>query len=208
MPRPPATEPAVRPQPVTPAKPAPAKAATPERPTSGGAKAERGTEVAAVEAKPRSTRREGDPKRGTEKSAAEKTGADKVGAEPGGDGKRGKRDAAAAKADAAKPDKKAAAKTAPKREPKDEPRIWVQVAGGANESDLPKAWSAARAKAPALARRDGYSTPLRATNRVVTGPFKSEAEAQALVNKLGKEGLSAFTFKSASGQKVTKLPAK
>ncbi len=52
-------------------------------------------------------------------------------------------------------------------------RIWVQVAGGANEDDLPKAWAAAKAKAPALAGKSGWKTPLRATNRVLTGPFKT-----------------------------------
>ena len=103
-----------------------------------------------------------------------------------------------------KVDKKARAKP----EPKEEARIWVQVSGGAFAGDLPKAWATVKAKAPALAKRDGYATPLRATNRVVTGPFKSEAEAQALVNQLSKQGVSAFTFKSSAGQKVTRLPAK
>jgi Flp pilus assembly protein TadD len=114
-----------------------------------------------------------------------------------------KKDANAKSADKpARADKKA------KPEPKDGPRIWVQVAGGAFEGDLPKAWAAVKSKAPALAKRDGYSTPLRATNRVVTGPFKSEAEAQALVNQLSKQGVSAFTFTSAAGQKVTRLSGK
>ncbi len=90
----------------------------------------------------------------------------------------------------------------------DPPRVWVQVAGGAYEGDLPKAWAAVKAKASALAGRQGYSTPLRATNRVVTGPFKSDQEAQAFVNALGKQGVSAFTFTSSAGQKVTRLPTK
>lgn len=87
-------------------------------------------------------------------------------------------------------------------------RIWVQVAGGANESDLPKAWSAAQKKAAALKGRQAYSTPLRATNRVVTGPFETEAEARAFVNQLARQGVSAFQFTSSAGQKMTKLPAK
>jgi tetratricopeptide (TPR) repeat protein len=88
------------------------------------------------------------------------------------------------------------------------PRIWVQVAGGANESDLPKAYSAVQAKTPALKGRAAYSTPLRATNRVVTGPFKTDAEARAFVNQLAKQGVSAFPFVSDKGQKMTKLPPK
>ena len=87
-------------------------------------------------------------------------------------------------------------------------RIWVQVAGGANESDLSKAWRAAQAKAPALKARTGYSTPLRATNRVLTGPFQSEAEARTLINQLAKQGVSAFSFTSAAGQDVKTLGRK
>lgn len=87
-------------------------------------------------------------------------------------------------------------------------QVWVQVAGGATERDLAKAWSAARAKAPALNGRTGYTTPLRATNRVVTGPFKSEEEAQALVNTLSRQGVSAFTFTSGKGQRLTRVGAR
>lgn len=88
-------------------------------------------------------------------------------------------------------------------------RIWVQVAGGAYAGDLPKAFAAVKAKAPAVfGSRGGWSTPLRATNRVLTGPFTSNAEARAFVNALAKEDVSAFTFTSDAGQAVTKLPGK
>lgn len=90
----------------------------------------------------------------------------------------------------------------------DPARIWVQVAGGANASDLPKAWASVQGKAAALKGRPAYATPLRATNRVVTGPFKTEAEARTFVNTLAKQGVSAFTFTSDKGQKLTKLPSK
>ena len=86
-------------------------------------------------------------------------------------------------------------------------RVWVQVATGARDADLPKAWSAVKNKAPdAFKGRSGYATPLRATNRVVTGPFKTQAEAQAFVNGLAKKGVSASTFTSDTGQKIAKLP--
>ena len=113
------------------------------------------------------------------------------------------RKAAAAKAAA---DKQAADdKKAAKAEPS---RIWVQVAGGANEGDLDKAWAAAKGTASALAGRKGWTTPLRATNRVLAGPFKTDAEARAMVNQLAKQGISAFPFTSDPGQKVTRLGAK
>ena len=102
-------------------------------------------------------------------------------------------------------DKAAAEKKAASAEPA---RYWVQVAGGANQGDLGRAWSDAQKKAPALAGKSAYSTPLRATNRVVTGPFKTEAEARAMVNTLAKQGLSAFTFASTAGQKMTRLGGK
>jgi len=115
------------------------------------------------------------------------------------------------KPEAAKPDPKAkkpdpkAKKPEPK--PKPEPaRIWVQVAGGANAASLPKAWKAVVAKAPAAFRgKSGWSTPLRATNRVLAGPFKTAAEAQAFVNALRKADVSGFVFTSEAGQKVTRL---
>ena len=88
-------------------------------------------------------------------------------------------------------------------------RVWVQVAGGANEDTLEKAWAALKVKAPDLFRnRQGWSTPLRNTNRVLTGPFKSADEAQAFVNQLSKAGLSGFVFTSARGQKVDRLGGK
>lgn len=106
-------------------------------------------------------------------------------------------------------DEKVELAKAEKAKGKGEPeRIWVQVAGGASESDLPRAWSAAQKKAAVLKGRPAYITPLRATNRVVTGPFKTDAEARAFVNQLAKQGVSAFQFTSATGQKMTKLSAK
>ncbi|MBB3474807.1 SPOR domain-containing protein [Sphingomonas sp. BK345] len=106
---------------------------------------------------------------------------------------------------AGKTGSKVSAKGAAKAEREEPARIWVQVAGGANPGDLGKAWKSAQGKAPALAGKRAYTTPLRATNRVVTGPFKTQAEARAMVNTLAKQGLSAFTFTSEAGQKVSRL---
>ncbi len=117
-----------------------------------------------------------------------------------GTGAKGKIPARCETADAKKAD--AATKSEPAR-------VWVQVAGGANEDTLEKAWAALKAKAPDLFRaRQGWTTPLRNTNRVLTGPFKSTDEAQAFVNQMGKAGLSGFVFSSAKGQKVDRLGGK
>jgi cell division protein FtsN len=132
--------------------------------------------------------------------------------------------AAKPKPEPAKPATKTVAKVDPKTkkaepkkpEPKkpdpatSEPsRTWVQVAGGANEAALTKAWKAVVTKAPAAMKgKSGWSSPLRATNRVLAGPFKNSAEAQSFVNTLGKAGVSAFVFTSEAGQKITRLTLK
>lgn len=88
-------------------------------------------------------------------------------------------------------------------------RIWVQVAGGAYEGDLPKAFAAVKAKAPAVfGSRQAWTTPLRATNRVLAGPFKTDSEARTFVNELKKKGVSAFTFTSETGQPMKRLDAR
>lgn len=143
-----------------------------------------------------------------EKAAAEaerKAAADKKAAAA----KKAADEKAAAAKKAADKKAKAEKAAAAKKAKADPARIWVQVAGGANEHDLPKAWAAVKAKAPAAFKgKQGWSTPLNATNRVLTGPFKSDDAAQEFVNTLKKEGLSAFPFTSTAGQKVDKLPAK
>ncbi|WP_093399595.1 tetratricopeptide repeat protein [Sphingomonas sp. OK281] len=88
-------------------------------------------------------------------------------------------------------------------------RTWVQVSTGATEGDLPKAWKKAKAKAPTVfGTRGGWTAPWKATNRVLAGPFKTDAEARTFVNQLAKEGVPTFTFTSDPGEIITKLPAK
>ena len=88
-------------------------------------------------------------------------------------------------------------------------RIWVQVATGSNEAGLPGTWKRLKDKAPeAFKGLSASSVPFKATNRLLVGPFKSMAEARALVNTLGKAGLSVNTFNSEAGQEVTKVAAK
>ncbi|KQM41519.1 tetratricopeptide repeat protein [Sphingomonas sp. Leaf10] len=106
------------------------------------------------------------------------------------------------KAEAAEAAKLAAAKRA------DPERHWVQVAGGANVAGLPAAWAMMAAKAPALKGRQAWTTPLRATNRLLTGPFKTDDEAQSFVNTLRKSGVQAFAVTSEVGQKVVRVPIK
>lgn len=88
-------------------------------------------------------------------------------------------------------------------------RIWVQVATGSNEAGLPGTWKKLKEKAPdAFKGLSASSVPFKATNRLLVGPFKSAAEARALVSTLGKAGISVNTFSSEPGQEVAKVSSK
>lgn len=103
-------------------------------------------------------------------------------------------------------DEKAAKLKALKADPS---RVWVQVAGGSSTRDLPKEWARLRGKAAAAFQsRTPYTTPLRFTNRLLTGPFKTEDAAQDFVNQIARFGLTGFVFTSEAGQKIDKLPTK
>lgn len=117
----------------------------------------------------------------------------------------------------AKPVTKPAAKPAVvKAEPKPKPKIdpakadparhWVQVAGGADVKALPRTWKQLVADAPAEFRgKQAWTTPLRFTNRLLAGPFKTPTEAQDFVNAIRKKGVTAFVWTSEAGQKIEKL---
>jgi Flp pilus assembly protein TadD len=88
-------------------------------------------------------------------------------------------------------------------------RIWVQVATGSNEAGLPGTWKKLKEKSPALFKgRSASTVPFKATNRLLVGPFKSQAEARAMVNAMNKAGLQGTTFSSDPGQAVTKVSSK
>ena len=85
-------------------------------------------------------------------------------------------------------------------------RHWVQIATGAERSALPREYARLKALAPdQLGRRAAYTAPLRATNRLLVGPFASDEEAQAFVNQLRRHNVSAFAWTSAAGQEIERL---
>lgn len=201
-------------QPTPEPEPAPVKLAeaAPVRPVVR-APVRAGPDPAALQAKASSDRVAAD-KVAADKAAADKAAADKKLADKKLAEKKlsDKKLADKKIADAKKlADAKKAEELKKKNDPKllEPSRIWVQVAGGANEGDLPKEWAKVREKAPAAFKgKSGWMTPLRATNRVLTGPFKTDAEARSFVNTLAKEGVSGFSFTSEAGQKVTRLAGK
>lgn len=88
-------------------------------------------------------------------------------------------------------------------------RIWVQVAGGADEKAFPTEWRRLKTKAPELlTTQSAWSTPLKATNRLLVGPFETQRAAQDFVNKLAPKGITAFAWTSPDGQTIAKLAAK
>jgi len=94
----------------------------------------------------------------------------------------------------------------PPREPS---RVWVQIAGGANASSLPREYTRLKAKAPKLlGSKSAWTVPVNATNRLLVGPFANGREAQAFINELSKEGVSGFAWTSTAGQKIERLPAR
>lgn len=85
-------------------------------------------------------------------------------------------------------------------------KYWVQVASGSNRTDLGKEWAKTRAKAPKLlGGRATWTTPWKQSNRLLVGPFKSEEEAQGLVNSLGKAGFGGIPFTTRGNAKVERL---
>ncbi len=88
-------------------------------------------------------------------------------------------------------------------------RFWVQLAGGSAADRMPAEYKRLKAKRPALfAKRTGYVAELRGWSRLLIGPFKSEDEAQDVVNDLKPAGINAFGWASPAGQAVEKLPAR
>ncbi len=105
--------------------------------------------------------------------------------------------------------KAAAAAEAAAKAKRNPARVWVQVATGNNEAGLAGTWKKLKEKAPDVFKGQSASVvPYKATNRVLVGPFKSQAEARALVNAMGKAGIQGTTFSSDAGQEVARIGGK
>ena len=87
-------------------------------------------------------------------------------------------------------------------------RIWVQVLTGSNRPAMSKEWQRLVSSAAALRGRKPSITPWRSNYRLLTGPFGSDTEAQAFVEKLRAQGVSSYQWTSPAGQEVDGLGAK
>jgi Flp pilus assembly protein TadD len=109
-----------------------------------------------------------------------------------------------AKADGPKSDP---VKAKPKPKPPANPqRFWAQVATGRDVKALAFDWRRLQRDGGALlAKRDPYTAKWGQTRRLLTGPYKSEDEADKAVAALKKKGIDAFEFTSDEGQEVTPI---
>jgi hypothetical protein len=93
--------------------------------------------------------------------------------------------------------------------PKEPARHWVQVATGKDRARLAFDWRRISGGSKGLLKDSkGYVAHWGETNRLLTGPFKSDAAAQAFVTKLKDAGVDAFSFSSAEGEEVALLGTK
>ena len=90
-------------------------------------------------------------------------------------------------------------------------RFWVQVATGRDKSALGSDWRRMLKDDPAVFKgKKPFITAWGQTNRLLTGPFETQKEANAFVTALKKvDFVGAFAWTSAAGQVVDPLaPAK
>jgi hypothetical protein len=104
---------------------------------------------------------------------------------------------------------KAKAKAKPKAKPKppaNPSRVWVQVATGRNVKALAFDWRRLKKEGGALlSRHDAWTAKWGRTHRLLTGPYKTENEADKTVAALKKKGIDAFEFTSDEGEEVALL---
>lgn len=105
--------------------------------------------------------------------------------------------------------KRAAAKSASPPAPPPAPsRVWVQVGVGRDRARLATDWRRLGREAPRLFR--GHAAALAnwgRTHRLLVGPFASEADAKAWLQRLKPEHGDAFVWTSAAGEAVEPLAA-
>lgn len=105
------------------------------------------------------------------------------------------------------PNRPAEAKPARPAPPEQPSRIWVQVATGRNKSALGFDWRRmAKDDAAVFRGKKPYVAAWGQTNRLLTGPFESEAAANAFIGQLRRANVDgAFLWTSPAGQVVDGL---
>ena len=88
-------------------------------------------------------------------------------------------------------------------------RIWVQLGVGRNKEALGFDWrKLGKAQAELFKGRKAWTTPWGQTNRLLVGPFETQAAASAFLKEARKKEGDAFVWTSPAGQAVDTLGAK
>ena len=104
---------------------------------------------------------------------------------------------------------KAADKTAKPIVPSHPSRIWVQLGVGRDKGALGFDWrKLGKAQADLFKGRKPWTTPWGQTNRLLVGPFETQAAASAFLKEARKKDGDAFVWTSPAGQAVDALVAK
>ena len=103
-----------------------------------------------------------------------------------------------------------AAKPAVPPPPSHPSRIWVQVATGRDKAALAFDWRRMVREAPeAIRGKQAFTSSWGQTNRLLTGPFESQAAANAFLAQLRRADVSgAFLWTSPAGQAVDAVGGK
>lgn len=84
-------------------------------------------------------------------------------------------------------------------------RFWLQVGVGRNVSAFGFDWKKlAKDAGGQLDGKGPWAVKYGTTNRMLAGPYPTEAAARAALKKLKEKGIEALPFNSAVGEKVTK----
>jgi len=86
------------------------------------------------------------------------------------------------------------------------PRVWVQLASGANPAALPDQFRRIKSKHQELLEgMGGYVAETPDRSRLLIGPFKNVADANIVVDDLESVRVDAFSWTSPPGQTIRKL---
>lgn len=98
-------------------------------------------------------------------------------------------------------------KPKPKVEKPAEPaRFWVQIGVGRNTGAFAFDWrKLARQADGALDGKGPWAVKYGATNRMLAGPYPTDAAAKAGIKRLKDKGIEALPFTSDEGEEVTKV---
>ncbi|MBX9896790.1 MAG: SPOR domain-containing protein [Qipengyuania sp.] len=110
----------------------------------------------------------------------------------------------------AKPAAKPAAKPKPEvrkpAKPTEPARVWIQLGVGRNTAAFAFDWKKlARQAGGVLDGKGPWAARYGATNRMLAGPFPSDAAAKAAIKRLKDKDIDALPFSSDEGEKVTKI---